>query len=109
LALGYVHPDRLLRDLTVSELAEWRAYNEIEPIGAPRDDYRMAQIGLLLHNLTQMQRGDGKWLSASIHDFALWSRVEPEKPQVEEPEQSVNEMKSVMLALARHQKKRIKK
>ena len=78
------------------------AYDRIEPIGEIRADYRMAQVCLLLHNLIQMQRGDGKWTSATIQDFMLFgpkvSQKLPDKPQ------SVDEMKTIMMALARPKK-----
>lgn len=40
LALGYPHPDHLLRELTSKQLTEWMAYSLLEPFGPKRDDER---------------------------------------------------------------------
>jgi len=90
--------------MTLEQMSDVMAYDKIEPIGEIRADYRMAQVCLLLHNLIQMQRGDGKWTRATLQDFMLFgpktSKKLPDKPQ------SVDEMKAIMMALARPKEKK---
>lgn len=78
------------------------AYDRIEPIGEIRADYRAAQVCLLLHNLIQMQRGDGKWTKATIQDFMLFGPKISSKP-MDKP-QPVEDMRTIMFALARSKK-----
>lgn len=40
LALGYSHPDHLMRELTIEQYEEWKAYYMIEPFGNEADYYR---------------------------------------------------------------------
>ena len=42
--MGYAHPDYLLEELTAFQLAEWEAFDTIDPIGNFRGDFRMANI-----------------------------------------------------------------
>lgn len=88
--------------MTLEQISDVMAYDRIEPIGEIRADYRMAQVCLLLHNLIQMQRGDGKWTRATLQDFMLFGPKINQKP-LDKP-QSVNEMKAIMMALARSKK-----
>lgn len=53
MALGYPHPDHLLTVLTPAQVAEWQAYNSLEPIGAYRRDYMEAQILAMIQNIAQ--------------------------------------------------------
>lgn len=43
----------MLDDLTGEQVAEWAAYNELEPIGEYRRDYMEAQIISTVHNIAQ--------------------------------------------------------
>lgn len=67
----------LERTLTVSELAEWAAYDEIDPIGGYRTD-----LGFAL--LAYLQAGDK---DKTIHDFLL---VDP-NPMTEEEKQEFDQ------------------
>ena len=93
----------MLDHLTAPQLAEWRAYDRIEPIGGYREDYRAAQVCLMLHTLIQSNRGDGKWTKASIYDFMPWGPEDPGRQAADKP-QSVDEMKTVLLGIARSSK-----
>ena len=64
---------------------------------------RAAQICLLLHATIQSNRGDGKWVKASIYDFMLWGPEDPGRRAADKP-QSVDEMKAVLLSIARSSK-----
>lgn len=44
------HPSRLYEVLDARELAEWRAYYQLEPLGEERADLRMARICAVLAN-----------------------------------------------------------
>ena len=105
IACGYPHPDFVLPYMTLEQMSDVIAYDRIEPMGEIRADYRMAQVCLMLHNLIQMQRGDGKWTRATLQDFMLWGpKVSSTKP-IDKP-QSVEEMKAIMLTLARPKKEK---
>ena len=55
------------------EVSEWRAYEDIEPFGERRADYRAASI---CHTLYMMNGGKS---DLTLEDFLL-SRPEPQKP-----------------------------
>lgn len=98
LACGLPHPDFLPRNMTVEQMEDVRAYDSIEPIGGYREDYRIAYVCLMLHNLIQAQRGDGKWQSATLDDFMLWPATKRKKKRRKEV-QSVEEQKAILLSL----------
>ncbi len=41
----------MLRSLTAKQFYEWVAYNELEPFGEWRDDYRAASIAQMIYNV----------------------------------------------------------
>jgi len=84
--------------MTLEQISDVVAYDAIEPIGGYREDYRFAQVCLLLHNQIQQQRGDGKWRKANLQDFMLWGPKS--KTESDDKPQSVDEMKAIMLSLA---------
>lgn len=44
LALGCLHPDFLIHELSVNQVQEWSEYASREPFGFPLDDYHAALI-----------------------------------------------------------------
>lgn len=42
--------EEMLQRMSSRELAEWRAYDRMEPIGEPRADYRMGVLTSLIAN-----------------------------------------------------------
>lgn len=50
LALGYAHPDHLLRELTSWQITEWLAYYQIEPWGEERGDLRAGIVASVTAN-----------------------------------------------------------
>lgn len=84
--------------MTASHLAEVKAYDQIEPIGGYREDYRLAQVCLMLHTLIQSNRGDGKWTKASIYDFMPWGPEGGRRTAADKP-QSVDEMKAILSSI----------
>jgi hypothetical protein len=94
----------LLDHLTAPQLAEWRAYDRIEPIGGYREDYRLAQVCHLMFELAQSAYGDGKRRTkSSIWDFMPWGPEDARRGAADKP-QSVDEMKAVLIGIARSSK-----
>lgn len=62
-------------------MVEWEAYDELEPIGGFRQDYRFAQLCCLIADVAQAfgsKKGKRKKFSPS--DFMPWG-PRPEKPK----------------------------
>lgn len=97
----------MLEELTSSQITEWLAYNELEPIGEWRGDFRIAILCSVIVNLAGAAWGrKGKHKIATPADFMPdWGRrvIEPEV------EQSVEEMKQVVKSIARSAVKKDRK
>lgn len=50
LALGYLHPDVMLSQMTARQFGEWAAFCAIEPIGDERADLRMGVLAATMNN-----------------------------------------------------------
>ena len=48
---GCCHPDELLQRLTSPQIAEWIAFDSLEPIGERHRDYTLGILGSLMANL----------------------------------------------------------
>lgn len=97
----------LLQRLTARQIAEWEAYNEIDPIGEWRADYRTSYIAWMVTNLFIQAYGKKGAQGAKFEDFILmWG-----DNGKEEKTQSVEEMKAILTALASSQEnsKEVKK
>jgi hypothetical protein len=78
----------LLQQLTAAQLAEWEAFDSLEPIGKWRDDYRTALLCTLISNMFS----DKKSNPAKLTDFLLqW-----DKPKKNKKHQTVEEMKKIL-------------
>jgi hypothetical protein len=53
--LGEVDVDAMLGRVTWRQLSEWMAFEELEPFGEERDDFRAAQIVQALWNIARDQ------------------------------------------------------
>ena len=55
LALAMKQPDvdRMLRSLSSLQFEKWRVYDELDPFGEERDDYRFASISQALWNIAR--------------------------------------------------------
>jgi hypothetical protein len=94
--LGLPHPDYLLDKLTASQLAEWKAFNSLEPIGEYRDDYRFSYMASLITNLAIRINGKSGAKLTSIKDFIFdWDADNTTKGT-----QSMEEMKNVLQSIA---------
>lgn len=90
----------MLDDLTANELAEWEAFDRLEPIGEWRDDYRLAYLSSLLTNIAISQSGRKNAKMTDPEKFLLtWGeyRFKDEKIRI----QSVEEMKTALLGIAK--------
>lgn len=87
--------------MTSHQLAEWEAYNVLDPIGEERSDYRFSYLYSLLTNIAIRTYGKKGAELTKIDDFLFkWGADEEEEKM-----QSVEEMKNVLLALTRSQEK----
>lgn len=86
------------------QATEWLAYAAIEPFGAWVDDFRNAQLCALIVNLIT-QIFSSKESRAELHPVAdfmpPWSDVFGERKQRQASSQTVDEMKQVLLAIAK--------
>lgn len=94
--------------LTTPQMSEWLAYDRIEPIGGYREDFRFAQLCLLVFDIAQKAFGGKKRLKASIMDFMPWGPDEARKKVPDKP-QTVDEMKAILTGIARGAAKAAKK
>ena len=51
--MGRVDVDRMLSEITVRQLEEWKAYFAAEPWGCETEDYRTALLGSIVLNLVK--------------------------------------------------------
>jgi streptomycin 6-kinase len=86
----------MLADMTASQILEWQAYNELEPIGKGRDDYRTALLCSLIANIFK----DKNSKPAKLTDFLLqW-----DKPIKRKKWQTVEEAKNLLQLFFRKKK-----
>ena len=104
LALGCLHPDFLLKQLTSKQVAEWEAYSQIEPFGGRhRDSY----FGLLMALIANTNR-DPKRRSKPFKpvDFMIptaWDKATKTVKQT--PEQILNFFKALKKSIKTERKK----
>ena len=73
----------LLQTVDAKELAEWRAFYNIEPFGEEREDLRAAMVCTVLANIN---RGKGR-PPYRLDDFML---------KFDKPEQTTEQMKEIL-------------
>jgi len=97
LKLGYSHPDQLLENLTNTQLLEWRAFDELEPIGEYRQDYMMAQLTAMVFNIAQSVYGDKKAVKKvrRAEDFIPWLKVAPANDEAKEVSRGLSEPEDI--------------
>lgn len=86
-------------------MSEWEAYNTLDPIGTWRDDYRMAVLDSLLVNIVNKlytEKGHKPVVTTPLDFMPKWNEEEREVVQ-----QSVEEMKQIMMAVAGAQNKKV--
>jgi len=67
---GAVHPDYLEQMLTGNQQTEWEAFDELEPVGSYKEDFRFAQLCDLIHVLAAAS--GGQRVQSKIMDFLPW-------------------------------------
>lgn len=92
LKLGYPNVDRMLREITWPQFLEWRMYDDLEPFGEERDDYRFASICQALWNIARDTKKypNGFPLSDFLVAFGDTPRPEPETQSVAYQEQLID-------------------
>jgi hypothetical protein len=101
-----LHPDFLLKQLTSRQLAEWEAYNVIDPIGEWRADFRISYLASLITNLAIRIHGKKGAKSVDIEEFLLKWDAEAGKVKQEDKVQSVEEIKRALMSIASIQNKK---
>lgn len=56
LATGHVDVDRMLRSMSSLQISKWQVYDELEPFGEERNDWRFASICQALWNIARNVR-----------------------------------------------------
>ena len=67
---GAVHPDQLELMMSGDQLAEWEAFDRLEPIGGYKQDFRFAQLCDLVYVLAAA--ANGHKVKSKIQDFLPW-------------------------------------
>jgi hypothetical protein len=80
-----------LHRVTAKTFQRWMWYEQVEPFGELRDDYRAAQIVTMVHNTTQKQQ-------KKIEDFLL-KFGEQKKRAKQTPEEEARAIKLFITAL----------
>jgi len=95
-----------LDQLTSKQISEWEVYDRIDPIGTWRDDFRIAKLESLIVNIVQQlyaKKGHTPTITTPLDYMPDWSG---ERKEAEPKKQSVEEMKSILLGIAKSQNKR---
>lgn len=88
----------MLEQLTATQLAEWEEYSKIEPIGSYKHDFELGYVLSTITNLFISAYGKKGTAHTKPEDFVIeWDTTK--KPK----QQSVQDMKSAMMALVRSQ------
>jgi len=98
-----------LDQLTSKQISEWEAYDRIDPIGAWRDDFRIAKIESLITNIVQQlyaKKGYTPTVTTPLDFMVDWTG---DRKEEEPKKQSVEEMKSILMGIAKTQNKRIER
>lgn len=84
--------------MTAEQFAEWQAYDRLEPVGDYRRDLGVAILTSTFHNFAQSFGSGGRRKVSKPQDFMPWLEWEDRVERREE--QSVEEMKLAMMAIA---------
>jgi hypothetical protein len=98
----------LVERLTLAELQEWEAFDQIEPVGKLelRMEYMLGTVCAVIVNMVSsiFSKKGAKGTNASPYDFMPpWDTVGNEVIAEETPKQSVDEMKQFLLSMAKVQ------
>ena len=90
--------------ITSEQLAEWEAYDKIDPIGTWREDYRLAVLDALIVNIVSKLYAKKGHTPKEVVPMDFMPNWTGEKRI--ERKQSVSDMKSVLMAIASAAKKK---
>jgi DNA-directed RNA polymerase specialized sigma24 family protein len=94
-----------LEQLTAYQLAEWEEFDKIEPIGVWKHDYEFAYLLSTITNLFISAYGKkGSKLTKPEDYLVKWDSGAKEEPV----RQSVEDMKSILMGIAKVQNKNTK-
>lgn len=96
MALGYAHPDHLLRELTSWQISEWLAYYQIEPFGEERADLRAGIVASVTANANR--DADKRPEPYSPADFMPRFDREDEEPEGQSVEEQIAIMQMFTMA-----------
>lgn len=85
--------------MTSSELSEWMAYENFDPVGEVRGDIRMASLSALIANA--FKAGFGKKSAKTSKPIDFMPKWDDQEDVTEKPAQSVDEMKSQINTIAK--------
>jgi hypothetical protein len=97
-----------LDQLTSKQISEWEAYDRIDPIGSWREDFRGAKLESLITNIVQQlyaKKGSTPKVTTPLDFMVDWSG---EKQEAEPKKQSMEDMKSILLGIAKAQNKKVR-
>jgi hypothetical protein len=83
-----------LDTITSSQLSEWEVFDRLEPLGAWREDYRMAYLAMTMVNIARQVYDKHPRMTTVEDHMPSWNREYKE-------EQSVEEMKIALSMIAR--------
>jgi hypothetical protein len=94
-----VNVDGMLREISAKQFIEWIAFDELEPIGGLKDDYRAASIVATLVNL---RRNVEKFPAPiPISNFLLkWGDELRNQPAVKPPQKTWQQLKLIGQVMA---------
>jgi hypothetical protein len=107
----------LLSQLTSAQLSEWEAYDRLDPIGSWRQDYNYAQIASIITNIVNSiycKEGSKPELTTVVDFMPIWDkeerkRIERKRNTEDQKRQSVEEIKSTLMAFAKVHNERVAK
>lgn len=88
-----MHDPNLLRRLSTRDFQQWMLYEQVEPFGELRADFRSAQVVAMIHNVAVAQK-DQK----PVGDFLL--KFEEKKEQRQSVEEQAMILNIIAAALA---------
>lgn len=92
--------------MTGPQLAEWEAYDRIDPVGSWRDDFMIATFESLILNIVQQlyaKKGTTPIVTSPLDFMPDWLGEKERGPK----KQSVEEMKQILLSFAKQQNKEV--
>lgn len=96
----------MLSMMTAEQIAEWEAYDRLEPIGGFRQDYRFAQLCCLIVDIAQAMAGKkGRRKKTSPFDFMPWG-PKPDKGKAQKA-RTPEEIKQLFSSIIRCKGKKL--